>query len=124
VERHGNGYLALINGGIGYDETIYEIIETTRQSIVDRVIDIIGVRKTAGWYRTATRSWLGAVEAAAQDWLAHKDTERDAVVNMLIVSLFSHLKVAAYFDPEQPSIVDAEVAAFAMEILDPELDDS
>lgn len=118
VEDHGAGYIALINGGIGYDETVYEIIETTRQTIVERIINIIGVRTTAGWYRTATRSWLGAVEAASQDWLAHKDTERAAVANMLIVSLFSHLKVAVRFDPKHPALFDEDVEKFAMSILE------
>lgn len=117
VEKHGTAYLALINGGIGYDETINEIIEETRQAIVRQIIETIGARETAGWYRTATRSWLGAVEAAAQDWLAHKDTERVAVVSMLIVSLFSHLRVAAHLDPEHQSILDPEVEEFVMQIL-------
>lgn len=117
VEKHGTAYLALINGGIGYDETINEIIEETRQAIVRQIIEDIGAPETAGWYRTATRSWLGAVEAAAQDWLAHKDTERVAVVSMLIVSLFSHLRVAVHLDPDHHTVVDPEVEEFVMQIL-------
>ena len=30
--------------------------------------------------RTAVRSWIGAVEAASLDWLAHRDLERASLV--------------------------------------------
>jgi AcrR family transcriptional regulator len=92
VERHGPAYAALLGGGIGSDPEVAQIVEETRATFVARMLEGIGTAAAAPAprLRITLRGWIGFVEAAALDWVAHKDVGR-AALRDLLVEIFPRL---------------------------------
>jgi hypothetical protein len=60
----------------------------------------MGRREVSAQLRLALRSWIAAAEAAALDWLTHRDVPRRAVEDFVLSQLYAALTVAATGDPE------------------------
>ena len=86
VAAHGPAYVALLRGGIGFDPEVAAIVERTRTHFVERILEGIGVGEPDPLLRAALRGFIGFVEAASLDWVAHRDLER-AVVRDLLLAL-------------------------------------
>jgi len=113
VEERAEAYLALMHGGLGADEHVQQILEDTRRDVVDDILVGLELESSPpAPLRTAARSWLGAVEAAALDWLAHRDVARPMLVAMLSASLATQLVVTAQLhdDIELPEVVREQLA--------------
>lgn len=82
AERHGPAYVALMRGGLGADSEIVNILEETRATIAQRILDALPIGP-APIVRAAVRGWIGFVEATALDWLAHQQVERGRLVTLL-----------------------------------------
>lgn len=82
AERHGPAYVALMRGGLGADREIANILEETRSTIAQRILDALPISATP-IVRAAVRGWIGFVEATALDWLAHKQVDRGRLVTLL-----------------------------------------
>lgn len=94
VESQGNAFVALMRGGIGSDPEVAGVLEKVRTGILDEFLQgnpISAFLRTRPLSRIAIRSWIGMVEAASIEWLAHKDTSKDEVKNMLVDQLFDLL---------------------------------
>jgi AcrR family transcriptional regulator len=91
VARHGPAYAALLRGGIGSDPEVSRIVEDTRASMLERMMKDLPVEKRSAFARAMLRGWVGFVEAAALDWIDHKDVGaeplRDGMVDVLLVAL-------------------------------------
>lgn len=89
VDRHGPAYSALLRGGIGSDPDVLAIVEETRGVFLARLMQGLPSSDAPGpLLRTALRAWLGFVEAAALEWIDHRDVPpaklRDLMVAVLV----------------------------------------
>jgi AcrR family transcriptional regulator len=95
ADRHGPAYVALMRGGLGADREIVGILEATRGTIAQRILDALPTGIATPLIRAAVRGWIGFVEATALDWLAHKQVDRDRLVELLLGLLFDAIARAA-----------------------------
>lgn len=100
VDERAAAFSALMQGGLGTDPEIAAIVERTRTTIEHRFLEGLGLEAPRPVFRTAIRSWMGAVESASLDWLAHRDVDRDTLITLLLGSLATHLLLARRLDPE------------------------
>ena len=97
VGRRADAYLALMHGGLGVDDAVEVVLEKTRADIARSIIEVLGAEETPA-LRTALRAWIGGVESAALDWLAHGDVDCDELIRIMTASLVGQLAVT--LDPE------------------------
>ncbi|WP_169791401.1 TetR/AcrR family transcriptional regulator [Sandaracinus amylolyticus] len=107
VEEHAAPYASLMRSGIGNDPEVAAIVDETRDAIVKRMMDELGLSEPRPVVRFALRSWIGLVEAASLDWLDRREVAREAVLQMLLESLYSTLVIASRLDPDAPISVGA-----------------
>lgn len=74
VERR-DAYIALVRGAAGGDPAMLDVVRSTRQTVVRRILDGLGVPfdEAAPSVRIALHGWLGFVEEAAIAWLEEGD---------------------------------------------------
>jgi len=84
VEEHGRSYAALFRAGIGTDEEVAAIIDDTRATILQRLVEGLGTGTVPPAMRSALRGWLGYVEAVVLDWIDFRDVERERLVTNMI----------------------------------------
>jgi AcrR family transcriptional regulator len=100
VGAHARAFVALMRGGIGSDPEVASVIEGTRTAYVERFLHDLAGSPLAAFatgnklVRTALRGWLGFVEAASLDWLAHGDVERAKVRDMMLELLLATFRAA------------------------------
>ena len=87
VEERSDAYIALMRGGLGRDDQAEAIVDRTRQALADRVVEALGVDPPPPEHRLAARAWIGAVEASSLDWLAHRDIDREVLLQILLGAL-------------------------------------
>ena len=98
VGAHARAFVALMRGGIGSDREVAGVIEETRSAYVDRFLhDLAGsplATFSAGskLLRTALRGWLGFVEAASIDWIAHPDVDRARLRELMVDVLLAAMR--------------------------------
>ena len=97
VEAHASGYLRLVGSGGAADPEIAAIIDALRQEFVDSALQ--GMRRAdagapAPLLRSALRGWVGMVEGASIDWVAHRDVPRATLRELLERSLASTVRAA------------------------------
>ncbi|MCB9593669.1 MAG: TetR/AcrR family transcriptional regulator [Sandaracinaceae bacterium] len=102
AEEHETAYMALMRSGIGNDPEVAEVVERTRTRIVQRALASMGMEEPRPVFRAATRTWIGAVEAACLEHLEHREVDRGGLVQMLLAALYGLLVVAKQLDPEAP----------------------
>ena len=93
VHAHGPAYVAVLRGGIGSDPEVARIVDGVRRSFVDRLVEGMGVQPVPV-VRLALSGWVGFVEAASVDLVAHGDVDRVAVRDLLVAVLEATLAVA------------------------------
>ena len=94
VESQGSAFVALMRGGIGSDPEVSGVLEKVRTGILDEFLQgnpISAFLRARPLSRIAIRSWIGMVEAASIEWLAHKETSKEDVKAMLVDQLFDLL---------------------------------
>lgn len=96
VENFGTAYATLLRGGLGFDPTVAEIVERTRETIVDRMLADLGFGEAPATFRVAVRAWIGMVETASMDWLERREKiSRDDLIALLVAALRGVLETAA-----------------------------
>jgi AcrR family transcriptional regulator len=88
VERHGKAYVALMRGGIGSDPQVAAILEETRRTFADRVLEQVPEALQGPLVEAAVRGWIGFVEATSIDWVAQRAVPRDDLVELLAGVIF------------------------------------
>jgi AcrR family transcriptional regulator len=101
VEEHATGFQALLAGHpAAQSGTVGDIIEEVRSALFDRLVEGMGRRQVSPPLRLALRTWIAGAEAAALDWLAHRDLPRREVEDFVLSQLYAALTVTAERDRE------------------------
>ena len=100
VARQGPAYAALLRGGIGSDPDVLAIVEETRGVFLARLMEGLPSTTPTPLLRTALRAWLGFVEAAAIEWIDHRDVEPAKLRDLMVAVLVTVTTVTA---PAPPS---------------------
>lgn len=84
--RHRAEYVFLLRGGVGLDPEVAEILESTRQALVDRMLTRLarfGVVNNPPT-RLRFRGWIGFLESSTLDWLQTQELDTDAFLELLV----------------------------------------
>jgi len=73
VEEHGPAYSALMGSGVGVDPDVVAVVEATRVTIAERILEGLPLAHLDVGVRAAVRGWIGFVEALALLWLRHRE---------------------------------------------------
>jgi len=95
VETHARGYATVLRAGIGSDPAVAEIVEEVRGAMVARLLADIAEPPPPPALRIAVRGWVGFVEAASLDWLAHGGLDRAQLRELLVAALGGAVRAAA-----------------------------
>jgi AcrR family transcriptional regulator len=95
VEAHAASYAALLRGGIGADPEVTRIIEETRETFCDRLLEGAHLASPGPLVRTALRAWVGFVEAASLEWIERRAVPRAALRDLVLQVLQSAVTLAA-----------------------------
>ena len=106
VEARADAYVTLMQGGMHSDPDLRALLDDVRATIIQRITRGIGIATLPPAFRVAARSWIGAVEAAALDWLEHRDLEASALADVLAAGLFGQLVVASGLAPVKGAKLD------------------
>ncbi|GAB4200783.1 MAG: hypothetical protein OHK0013_12130 [Sandaracinaceae bacterium] len=99
AQDHSNAFVALLRGGIGHDAEVQEIIDRTRETILQRMLTNMGLVEPRPVFHLAMRSYVGLVEAATIDWLERKEVDRDTLMRFLLELIYATLTSAMTLDP-------------------------
>jgi AcrR family transcriptional regulator len=115
VEEHVEAYAA-VRRAAAADAEIAQIVEEQRRAFAERVL--AGMPGTSGTDASAlvvltARAWIGAVEAAAFEWIDSPQVERGALVTVLADALVAAMLAAVRADPsvDLPPQIAAVVGA-------------
>ena len=97
VQERKPAFRTLMRGGLGADPDIVEIVESARNTIIQRMLDQLPLEDVVPGppFRMALKAWIGAVEFASLDWLEHDDLPQEQVVQLLLENVYSVLTTAA-----------------------------
>ncbi len=95
VQENSAMFLTLLQGGIGRDHEVYEVVEQVRRRFVDLTLERIGHALASPAQRTLVRGWVGMVEAASVDWVAHPSVSRADLTKLLVKTLLYTLQIGA-----------------------------
>lgn len=89
MDEHCVAYSGLMRGGVGVDPEVQELLESTRCTIRDRILDELGELPPdeTRALRTVIRGWIGLVEAISFDWIEHRDVPRERLVDIAVRAL-------------------------------------
>ncbi len=88
VEEHERAYVALMRGGIGFDDEVSRICEESRELILVRMLQGVDGHTVSPMVHHVLRGWIGFAEATAIDWITTKKVPREEVREMLADTLF------------------------------------
>ena len=86
VSRRRVEYLFLLGGGIGADPEVADILEGTRQALVNRMVRRLarfGVVDDVNT-RIRLRGWIGFLEGSTLEWLKSEDVDQAAFLDILM----------------------------------------
>jgi len=87
ISRRRASYTFLLRGGIGTDTEVAEIVEQTRQAVLNQMISRLtrfGADPEAPTTRLRLRGWLGFLEAASLDWAEREELDLEAFLELLV----------------------------------------
>jgi AcrR family transcriptional regulator len=94
VERRGPAYSALLRGGIGSDPGVAVIVQETRDSFLERLVENVPASEIGPTLRVTLRGWIGFVEAASLDWVERRELGREALRDLCADVLMEAVAVA------------------------------
>lgn len=97
IEEHERGYIMLMQGGIGSDPEVRQIVDDTRERFARRILG--GVDNPSPALRLAVRGWIGFVEGATLDWARDRPLGRERLHTLLVGSFLAALEQARVLDP-------------------------
>lgn len=103
VSRHRVAYSFLLRGGIGTDREVAQILESTRQALVTRMMSRLsrfGARVHDPATRLRLRGWLGFLEASSLDWAENQDLKLESFLHLLLQ--MSGAVFASVLHPSEP----------------------
>ena len=94
VEHRGPAYSALLRGGIGSDPSVAGIVQETRDSFLERVMENFPAAEIGPTLRVVLRGWIGFVEAASLDWVERRELSREELRELCADVLMGAITVA------------------------------
>ncbi len=87
VKRHAKAYIALLRGGIGVDAQIASIMDTVRQTCVQRLIENMpeGASLSPS-QRLTLHGWVGFVEAISIAWLEQSEIDQEELCDLALTA--------------------------------------
>lgn len=80
AERHAPAFLTLMSGGIGADAEVAAVIEGTRRTLIERMLEgraAVSGKRADATTRLEVRGFVGLVEATCIEWLATRTVSRE-----------------------------------------------
>lgn len=93
VEQNAAAYSSLIQSGIGRDDEVTGIIDSTRVRFVGIMLERGGQTLLNPAQQTLLRGWVGMVEAASLDWVKRHSMTREELSKFLLKSLLYTLQL-------------------------------
>ena len=100
IQDHGPAYAAIYRSGVAVAPEVSEILEQHRDVITRYFLRNLGVARPRPVLRAALRAWIGMVEGASLDWIAHPALKRDQLRELLIAAYAATLAKALELDPK------------------------
>ena len=101
AEEHATGFQALLTGHPGAQQgAIGSIVDEVRAALYARLVEGMRLQAVSPELRLALGAWISGAEAAALDWLTHRDLPRRTVEDFLLSQLYAGLSAAAIRDRE------------------------
>jgi AcrR family transcriptional regulator len=101
VAERSAGFVTLLRGGIGSDPEVQLVVDSTRDAIVDAVLQGTDRVRRSAATEVALFGWVGFVESASLRWLVVDIDERPPAETM--IRLFSQQLAAALNSIEEIS---------------------
>ncbi len=90
VDRHAKAYLALLRGGVGVDTQVAGILDSVRQTYVQRILhNIAGGDALSPAQFIAINGWVGFVEAISVSWLERREISREELCELAIAAFLA-----------------------------------
>jgi AcrR family transcriptional regulator len=99
AETHAHAFRSVLDGGVGSDAEVRQIVEEIRTLYIERILGALGIDSPSPVLCLALRGWIGFGEAATVEWLAHREVGRADLVQMLIAALNAAFESARKIDP-------------------------
>ena len=100
VSRRRAEYVFLLSGGVGSDPEVAEILEGTRQALVERMLTRLarfGVVDNPAT-RLRLRGWIGFLEGSTLDWVKTQELDADSFLELL-VQMAGHVLASVIHSP-------------------------
>ncbi|MCB9614240.1 MAG: TetR/AcrR family transcriptional regulator [Sandaracinus sp.] len=87
AREHPDVFRVLVQGGLGVDAEVAEIVEGTRRAAADFVRLKLGVKRPNAAVRIALAGWVAFAERACLTWLEGKEPNEAAMKRLLVDAL-------------------------------------
>lgn len=94
IDEHALAYRAVLQGGLSGDPNVQAIVETSRAEVVARIAADSGIEVVTPLLRIALRGWVGLLEAACLEWLAHREVSKSRLVELLAAGIPAAIRSA------------------------------
>jgi AcrR family transcriptional regulator len=92
AEMHARTYVALLRGGVGVDPEVAAILNSVRQTYVERVLQSLpAAEQVPPALRLAVTGWVGFVEAISLTWLEERLLDKEQLSDLAITTLLAVL---------------------------------
>jgi len=92
AEHYPVAYRALIGGGNGADEEIFQLFEDARWRSIRLITDALGIIDPPPELRLSLRGWQGFTEGVITEWLKRRELGRDELVDLMAHELVGFLE--------------------------------
>jgi len=90
VDRHAKAYLALLRGGVGVDAQVASIMDTVRQTYIQRILhNLAGNTPLAPAQLIAINGWVGFVEAISVSWLERREISQEELCELAVAAFLA-----------------------------------
>lgn len=87
AESHAQAYVTLMRSGVGADARVAAIIDATRQTQVQRILENAArMTPLTPLHHIAISGWIGFVEAACIAWLEQRNIEREQLGDLAMTA--------------------------------------
>jgi AcrR family transcriptional regulator len=100
IEENASSYDKMIRSGAAVPE-VRAMLDRVRGETAQRIVDgLRGEEPASPILRTAVRGWLGFMDGACLDWVAHRDLDRQTLHGLLLGTLLGAVLAAEGSDED------------------------
>lgn len=87
VEQHRLAYLTVMQGGVGADPEVRDLVERMRSRTIERILAGLSIAEPSDALLAGLRGWIGFVEGVVGVWLQGRDLTREQLVEAAVNTL-------------------------------------